>query len=132
MIDVEVDIFDAVYPFIAPLVPEGNFSSEFDPTVAALPYAVLYEMDNFPDRHTADTGNKEWSDVLTYEARVYSRSKTECRAIMSAMDSAMIGLIGFTKLSGQYVPNLANGDVHQYIARYERGVTQTGDLYKPR
>ena len=37
MIDIEADIFDYVYPIVAPLVPEGCFKSVYVPAPPALP-----------------------------------------------------------------------------------------------
>ena len=130
MIDIEDQVFNAVYPFIEPLVPVGCFTSEYTPTPAALPYAYLSEIDNVPDRKTADSGTHEWSCILTYEAQMFAYSKPEVKAIAMAMDEAMIGLMGFHKTQGQYIPNATDVNVYRYVARYERGVDRMGNLYR--
>ena len=131
MIDIETLVFDAVYPFIESLVPEGGFVSEYVPAPKVLPHVYLAEIDNTPDRRTADTGMREWSSIVSYESNVYARSKTECRAIQSALDAAMVGTLGFNKMQGQFVPNLADRNIYRIVARYSRGVTHSGDLYRP-
>lgn len=131
MIDIETDVFDAVYPFIEPLVPEGGFVSEYVPKPMALPHVSLYESDNTPDRRTADTGKREWSCIVVYESSVYARSKPECRAIQAALDSAMVEMMGFTKLNGNFIPNLPDRTIYRIVARYTRGVTHNGDFYRP-
>ena len=131
MIDVETAVFDAVYPFISPLVPEGGFVSEYVPQPASLPHVYLSEIGNVSDKKTADSGTKEWSAIITYEAQVFSMSREEVRKIAAAMDDGMVGLMGFTKLTGQMIPNAPDIKVFRYVARYERGVDRNGNLYKP-
>ena len=132
MIDIEDQVFDAVYPFIEPLVAEGGFVSEFVPEPASFPHAYLCEIDNNPDAKTADSGEREWSSIVAYESQIYAMSKSECRQIQQAMDDAMVRLMGFTKLQGQFAPNLADRSIYRMVARYQRGVTRSGDMYKPR
>lgn len=131
MIDIEQGLFDAVYPYLVDLVPEGGFVSEYVPEPASLPHVYLAEIDNTPDRRTADSGRREWSSILTYEANVYAHDKLTCRAIQTALDRAMVETMGFTKLSGQYVPNLDDPRIFRIVSRYTRGVTQSGDMYRP-
>lgn len=130
MIDIETQVFDTVYPFIAGIVPTGGFVSEYVPKPAFLPHVYLAEIDNTPDGKTRDSGDREWSSAVTFEAQVYAQSKPECRRIMEQLDRAMVGLMGFSKLSGGYIPNLADQTVHRMVARYTAGVTRDGNLYK--
>ena len=131
MIDIEIEIFNTVYPYIAPLVPEGGFVNEFVPEPASLPHVYLSEMDNTPDTRTADSGTKEYSCILTYEAQVYARTKQECRNIQVALDSAMIGELGFEKLSSNQVSNLADTTIYRFVSRYRRGIMHDGAMYRP-
>lgn len=131
MIDIEVDVFDAVYPYIADLVPEGGFVSEYVPAPAFLPHVSLMEIDNIPDGKTRETGNSEYSSIVTFEAQVFATSRADCRQIAAALDDAMIGHMGFSKVMGQQIPNQADIRIFRYVARFRRGVTRTGDLYKP-
>ncbi len=131
MIDIEYQVFDTVYPFIEELVPEGGFVSEFVPAPASLPHVCLQEIDNRPDPRTKDTGKHEWSSIVTYESQVYATDKATCRTIQAALDSAMVDTMGFTKTQGQFIPNLADQMIYRIVARYVRGVTQSGDFYKP-
>ena len=132
MIDILNQVFDAVYPFIEPLVPNGGFVSEFVPKPAQLPHVYLDEIENAPDARTVDSGSNEWSSIVSYESNIYARSKSECRAIQAAMDRAMVETLGFVKVQSQSVPNLADRSIHRITSRYRGGVTQVGDLYKPR
>lgn len=131
MIDRENDIFDAVYPYLEELLPAGGFVSEYVPSPESLPHVSLIEIDNVPDRRTADNSNGEWSSIVTYESNVYATDKMTCKNIQTALDNAMIGMIGFTKTSGQFIPNLEDQRIYRIVARYTRGITRTGDCYRP-
>ena len=131
MIDIETEVFNIVYPYIAPLVPEGGFVSEFVPEPASLPHVYLSEIDNTPDPRTADTGSKEYSCIISYQAQVYARSKQECREIQAALDSALIGELGFEKLSSNQISNLGDTTIYRFVSRYRRGIMQDGAMYRP-
>lgn len=131
MIDKETEIFDAVYPYLEDLLPEGGFVSEYVPEPESLPHVSLIEIDNAPDKKTMDSGTHEWSCIVDYESNVYATDKSTCRTIQAALDNAMIGLMGFTKTSGQFTPNLADPRIYRITARYTRGITKYGDFYRP-
>ena len=131
MIDIETQVFDTVYPFIEALVPSGGFVSEYVPEPAFFPHVYLAEIDQYPDRNTSESGRHEWSAIVVYEAQIYATSKTECRAILAALDEAMVERMGFTKTGGQFIPNLPDRNIYRIAARYTRGVTRTGDMYRP-
>ena len=131
MIDIEADIFDAVYPYLENLVPAGGFVSEYVPAPAKLPHVSMMEIDNVPDAETRDSGHHEYSSIVTYEAQVFATSRAALRAIAVALDDAMVGKMGFTKTMGQQIPNLADVSVHRYVARFRRGVDNQKNLYRP-
>ena len=121
MIDAEADVFDYVYPSVAEVVPEGCFKNEYDPVPANLPFATLIEIDNQSDtRHMSTAENEEFA-VLTYEANSYAMDRETCRTVANAIDTAIVKL-GFTRLSMQYTPNLADRTVHRITARYRATV----------
>ena len=132
MIDKETDIFDAVYPYLEDLLPTGGFVSEYVPEPESLPHVSLIEIDNTPDQKTVDSSHHEWSSIVTYESNVYATDKGTCRSIQAALDNAMIGLIGFSKISGQFTPNLADPRIYRITCRYTRGITINGDFYRPK
>lgn len=131
MIDIEVDVFNAVYPYIEGLVPSGGFTSEFVPSPAKLPHVSLVEIDNMPDKRTRDSGHNEYSAIVTFEAQAFASSRAKIKEIAVALDEAMVGMMGFTKNMGQAIPNLADQSVFRYVARFQCGVDQDGNLYKP-
>ena len=117
MIDVEVDVFDYVYPSVAPIVPEGCFQSMYVPNPPAFPFATLMEMDNQSDARYMSTAPYEEYAVVTYEANVYAMDKIQCREVMNALDTAMTSL-NFRRLSMQFIPNLADSTLFRLTARY--------------
>ena len=127
MIDVELDVFNAVYNDVAPLCARNGFRSVYTPNPTAFPTVTLYEMDNRTDRKLNSTSDFEDFAVLTYEAHVYATSKAECRTVFSALDEALTRR-NFNRFSGAYTPNLNNSQVHEYVARYQVRVSNDGCL----
>lgn len=118
MIDVEIDVFDYVYPYVSELLPEGCFQSVYVQAPPAFPFATLMEMDNITDRRNRSSARDEDYAILTYEANVYDTSKAGCRNVMNALDDAMTHL-GFMRMSCQFIPNLADNTIFRYTARYQ-------------
>lgn len=118
MIDAETDVFDYVYPSVAPLVPNGCFKSVYVPNPSKFPFATLMEMDNVTSQPHRSTARDEEYAVVTYEANVYATKKPDCRRVMNVLDTAMTRL-GFARLSSQFIPNLADNTLFRYTARYQ-------------
>lgn len=129
MIDVETDVFDYVYPFVAPLVPDGCFRSVYVPSSSKFPCATLMETDNVTDVKFRSTAILEDYAILTYEANVYAMSKSECRTVMSALDEGMTRL-GFTRATLQFVPNLADSTIWRCVARYTASADRNKVIYR--
>ena len=127
MIDVEVDVFNAVYDDVAPLCAANGFRSVHTPSPTVFPTATLFEMDNQTDRNRNSTSDFEDFAELTYEVHVYATTKAECRRVFAVLDSALERL-NFNRFSGTYVPNLSNSKVHEYVARYQVRVSHDGCL----
>ena len=129
MIDVEEDVFNYVYPYVAPLCAEGCFNSEFVPSPVGLPHATLIEMDNYTDRQLRGTKDTEEYAILTYEANAYANSKPECRQVMDALDTAMTTL-GFTRIESRFIPNLDNTVLYRMVARYRAGANADKTIFR--
>lgn len=129
MIDVEVDVFNYVYTYVSSLVPTGNFTSQFNPSPSSLPFATLIEMDNSTDVQMRSSSDTEDYAILMYEANVYAEDKTTCRSVMNALDNAMIQL-GFTRISMQFVPNLADTTLFRLTARYRAAADGNKVIYR--
>lgn len=130
MIDIEIDVFDAVYPAVEPLVAPGGFKSVYVPNPSAFPHATLYETDNVTYRpfRTSSKRSEDYA-VITYEANVYALNKASCRQVMNALDTAMVNL-GFTRTFCSFVPNLADSNVFRYTARYQAAVDENKVIYR--
>lgn len=131
MIDVENDVFDYVYPYVSPLVPEGCFQSMYVRTPPALPFATLIEFDNYTDQSTQDTSDNEVFSVLAYTAEAYAESKAECRRVMDAINQAMHSL-GFRRLSMRFVDNMADTTIFRLVSRYRAKADENKTIYRER
>ena len=129
MIDVEADVFDYVYPAVLPLVPNGCFKSVYVPNPSKFPFVTLMEIDNATDVKLRTNSSTEEFAVITYEANVYAMDKFDCREVMDALDTAMIRL-GFTRLSMQFIPNLADSTIFRITARYRAAADQNNIIYR--
>lgn len=129
MIDIEADVFDYVYPSVSPLVPNGCFKSVYVPNPSKFPFVTLMEMDNTTDARHRTTSSTENFSIITYEANVYAMDKFDCREVMDALDTAMIR-IGFTRLSMQFIPNLADSTIFRITARYRAAADQNNIIYR--
>ena len=132
MIDCEVKVFNRAYAVAAPLCAKGKFTSTVitDPDTK-LPAASLIEMDNTTVTGLQTSTPIENFALVTYQLEVYATSKSECRAVFSAVDDEMISM-NFTRISGQYINNPGNTKVFRYVARYEALVDRDGNLYRRR
>ena len=129
MIDVEADVFSAVYPSVAPLVPYGCFKSMYVPRPPAFPFSTLMEVSNRTATRQRGTATLEEYAVLTYEANVYAQDKLTCRRVMNVLDTAMIKL-NFTRVSLQFIPNLADSSLFRYTARYTAAVDTNKRIFR--
>lgn len=127
MIDIELDIFNAIYDDVAPLCAKNAFKSVHTPNPTAFPTVALFEMDNRNDRERNSSSDYEDYAVLTYEAHVYATTKAKCREVFNALDEAL-ARYNFNRFSGTYTPNLTNTQVHEYVARYQVRVSNDGCL----
>lgn len=131
MIDIENDVFDFVYPYVSPVVPEGGFKSEYVHNMSEFPCATLIEMENETDTAFRSTADEEDLAILTYEANAYALNKQECRDVMAAIDSGMNDL-GFTRVSLRFVPNFEDISVYRMVGRYRANADRNKVIYRRR
>lgn len=129
MIDIEVKVFNQVYPHAAPLCAKNKFVSTLSKSLSALPCGVLYELDNRTVQKRQTSTPQENFALVTFQAEFYAKTKQECRALFAAVDEQMI-LMNFTRVSGQYLPYPDNTGVERYVARYEAEADRDGNLYR--
>lgn len=130
MIDYETTIFNRAYAVVAPLCAKNGFTSTVitDPKTA-FPAASLIEMDNTTIASRQSSTPVENFARITYQLDVFAQSKSKCREVYAAADSAMIGM-NFTRISGHYIDNPGNIHVFRYTARYEAEIDPNGNLYR--
>lgn len=131
MIDYEADIFNAVYPNVAPLCARNSFRNIHVPVPSAFPAACLFEMRNSTDLRRRTGNAVEDFAVVTYEAHAYAMTKPECKEVFNALDSRMLAL-GFNRISSDQIPNQSNTQVFEYVARYQAEIDQNGVVYRRR
>ena len=130
MIDYEVKIFNRVHAAAASLCAEKKFVSTIITSLpTALPAASLIEMDSRTVKELQGSTPVESHALITYQLEVYAKSKSECRAVYSAADEAMIAM-NFSRISGLYINNQDNTKVFRYVARYEAVIDRDGNLYR--
>jgi hypothetical protein len=129
MIDYENKIFNAVRPAVIDLLSPNGFRSVYSQNLPELPAVMLYEMDSYTDKRRQSSTPGENFAVITYEAQIASMSKAKSREIFRALDEQMI-LLGFSRISGTYVPNRENSSVFRYVARYEAEIDRKGVIYR--
>lgn len=129
MIDVEVPVFDYVYQAVSLLTPAVDFQSVFTPQPPTLPHATLMEIDNATDQSTATSSGADEFATIAYEANVYAESKQACRTVMDTIDRRMVAL-NFTRLSMQFIPNLADEAIYRYTARYRAKANQDKTIFR--
>ena len=127
MIDVELDVFNAVYDEVSSVCAKNGFKSIHTPNPTVFPTVTLFEMDNRTDRDRNSSSDFEDFADLTYEAHVYATTKAKCRSVFTILDNAL-ARYNFNRFSGTYVPNLTNDKVHEYVARYQVRVSHDGCL----
>lgn len=131
MVDIERDVFDAVYPAVSELVPAGNFKSMYVPNPASLPFATLIEVSSSTNARHLDTSENEPLATINYEANVYAEDKHTCRTVMNALDKAMKNL-NFINTMMQFIPNLADDTVFRMTARYVADASENKTIYRHR
>ena len=117
MIDVEVDVFDYVYQFVAEAVPEGCFRSQYTPSPPKFPFATLEEIGNVTNNRFRTNSADEDNATITYEANVYAMDKRTCRQVLDVLDRPMARL-NFRRNFMNYTDNLNNPDLFRLTARY--------------
>lgn len=129
MNDFEVQIFNQVYPSVAPLCAPNKFVSKKIVSASAFPAASLIEIDNTTVRSKQTSVPREEFSRITYQFEGFAMTKRECRDVFIAADEAMIAL-NFSRMSGQFIDNPGNPEIARYVARYEAMIDRDGNIYR--
>jgi hypothetical protein len=138
MIDIENVVFNTVATALRTAFPGIFVSGEATPSPSSFPAATIVEMDNTTHISTLGTEMVEKHADLMYQVEVYSNlssgKKTQCRSIMSAIDTQMMNM-GFVRTSSgpQDIPN-ADTTKYRMVARYRgvvgKTIAGTADKYQ--
>lgn len=127
--DFEEDVFDAVYPALSDLVPDGNFRSEYVPEPESFPLCTLIRMDSIPDWTRQSNGSVEDMTIDTYEAHVYALSMSDCKTIMNTL-AERLRLMNFRRLMMQPILNGNDIRISHIVARFEHRIDSRGYMYR--
>ena len=132
MIDIESEVFDDVSKVVRKEYPNIYMTGEYVRVPPSFPCVSLIEADNQIYRNTRDSGHIENHVQVIYEVNVYSNKttgkKTECKAIISLIDSRMESL-GFTRTILTPVPNEQDG-IYRMVGRYRAIVSRNKTIYR--
>ena len=132
MIDIESEVFDDVSKAVRNEYPNVYMTGEYVRVPPSFPCVSLIEADNQNYRYTRDSGHIENHVQVIYEVNVYSNKtkwkKTECKAIISLIDSRMESL-GFTRTILTPVPNEQDG-IYRMVGRYRAIVSRDKTIYR--
>lgn len=132
MIDIESEVFDNVSKAVRNEYPNVYMTGEYVRVPPSFPCVSLIEADNQIYRNTRDSGHIENHVQVIYEVNVYSNKtkwkKTECKAIISLIDSRMESL-GFTRTILTPVPNEQDG-IYRMVGRYRAIVSRDKTIYR--
>ena len=129
MIDYEVDLFDEVARAVKAEFPDVYASSEYVAAPPQFPALSFVEASNTTAESTLDSSGEEKYAQVTYEANVYSASrsapKAEARRIAGIVDSFMTSS-NFSRIYFGPVANAADPGIYRIVARYSGTVGKDG------
>lgn len=130
-----IDIESLLFTPIAQAVREqfnAYVTGEYVKSPSKFPHVSLVESDNYITLSHRDTGVSEKYSTIMYEVNVYSNKtsgkKSECRAILSLIDSMMYER-NFTRIAMTPVPNMEDATIYRLTARY-RAETDGTNIYR--
>lgn len=130
-----IDIESLLFTPIAQAVREqfnAYVTGEYVKSPSKFPHVSIVESDNYITLSHRDTGVSEKYSTIMYEVNVYSNKtsgkKSECRAILSLIDSMMYER-NFTRIAMTPVPNMEDATIYRLTARY-RAETDGTNIYR--
>lgn len=133
MINIEEELFSNVSNYVRKAIPNVYMVSEYVKSPPSFPCVSLIEMDNSVYTKTQTSEGDENHIQVMYELNVYSNQtkgkKMECKAIISMIDSAMLGY-GFTRTMMQPIPNMDDATIYRMTARYTGVVSKDNVIFR--
>ena len=133
MIDIDNEIFSAVYDVITSNHPKCSVAGEYTSSPPSFPHVSVAEIGNVVFNPSSTSDEIENHSEVTYEVNVYSNlrngKKTECRKIIKTVDELLLGL-GFKRIVLESVPNLGDATIYRLTGRYRAVVGQNHIIYR--
>lgn len=132
MVDIENAVFTKVKTALTKQFPNITVESVTTYSPSKFPFVCIEEADNYSYLSTRDTSSNENHATVVYEVNAYSnktsKKKSECKAIIAAVDEVMNGL-GFTRNTKTPI-NLDEATKYRIFARYTAIVSKTNTIYR--
>lgn len=132
MIDIENAVFTKVKNALVKKFPSIAVESVTTYSPSKFPFVCIEEADNYSYLPTRDTSSNENHATVVFEVNAYSNKattkKSECKAIIAAVDEIMIGL-GFTRNTKTPI-NLDEATKYRIFARYTAVVSKNKTIYR--
>ena len=123
MIDFENVFVDAVRTAVTKKFPKATVVSEFVPKPSSFPHVYIRETDNASEALSFRVTGGETNARLSYTADVFSNKKSgkksECKAVMAAVDSTMQSY-NFQRTFCNPFPNENDASIYRMVARYSK------------
>lgn len=133
MIDVESEIFTKISTVVREEYDGIFMTGEYVKSPPTFPCVSLMEVDNQVYQSTRDSSTIENHAQVMYEVNVYSNKmsgkKSECKAILSLIDSQMETL-GFTRTLMNSIPNEDDATIYRMVARYRAVISANKTIYR--
>lgn len=123
MIDFENVFVDAVRTAVTKKFPKATVVSEFVPKPSSFPHVYIRETDNASEALSFRVTGGEINARLSYTVDVFSNKKSgkksECKAVMAAVDSTMQSY-NFQRTFCNPFPNENDASIYRMVARYSK------------
>lgn len=132
IIDIENAVFTKVKTALTKQFPSITVESVTTYSPQKFPFVCIEEADNYSYLPTRSANSNENHVTVVYEVNAYSNKtstrKSECKAIIAAVDDVMNGL-GFTRNTKTPI-NLDEATKYRIFARYTAVVSKTNTIYR--
>lgn len=133
MIDIENEVFDAVYDRVKAVFPKAYVTSEEVPVTETFPCVSVCECRNEQYRRTQDSGSNENHALVKYYVNAYSSKKSgkksECKKLIGIVDEWFTEK-GFTRISCEPVTNFADNSIYRMVAVYTAIVDKSNRIWR--
>lgn len=132
MIDIENAVFTKVKAALTNKFPNIAVESVTTYSPSKFPFVCIEEADSYSYSATRNSDSNENHAVVVYEVNAYSNKtntkKSECKAIIAAVDTVMLGL-GFTRNTKTPI-NSDDASKYRIFARYTAVVSKNNTVYR--